>query len=1198
MIVGHAVASATRPFIGLRPFDKDDQPFFFGRGDSIDAVESLVVQNGFVAVIGSSGSGKSSLIRAGLLPKLEKWTDGTWLLAQPMAPGDDPIGNLARAISSLRPKDELSEAWNENVEACLRRSTIGVPEALSLLPELAGDVLIVVDQFEELFRFADLRAERRSESATALQNRDEATGFVRLLLAADSVPSIPVHVVLTMRSDYFGDCSLFYGLPEAVTRRLFLVPGLTRDQRAAAITRPAEMAGGAVDPGLVQRLLNDTNEELDQLPIIQHTMMRCWQSAVERVERSGGGQVHVVVEDYKGIGEVKEALSNHADEIFQEFSRFDKEGNVAVSRQLIAKRVFQALTEVDQDRRVIRRPMRFGDLVRYVESSGWNEPDTRDAVLGVVLRLAAADCSFLRVTTGDDAHEIDEDSVVDIGHEALIRRWRKLSGEDDANWVREEHEDGERYRDLVRRARAGGIVAGAELKTYEAWWTGRKPTATWAKRFVAGDNDYLAEVTEALARSRKAFDDSEQARALADDAKRETERAQRRELEAEAARARASLAEQGAKAAAAKAELEAEAARARARTADAENALHRQQVRVTRIAALVGLALLAVAAVFGFNTYRSWSDYAENQRSIAESILDQVNVANRVRLPLRDRLLMLVDASMKSEAPNITIALGKRKDQANKVLAALLLRSPVFGGSGPAALSSDSDGNSLTYLPYSIGATTGKLIRVNLPKSISNTPDLDLVGLVASSKSPEDLPLNKLAGAETQGAPVPPPTIGFVAPLRNKTAAPVLVVSPGRLSTLAGTISGEAMIGDPGFSCEDSWDDQNFAQPRRPSGGDQNDVLVIASRDAETEEIRLGNFGRGLFPPQVEYGNNSFRITSMSFGKGGLPITLCVLPLQATQADKGGNESQSADIAFQHADGFPVQIDWNPIDRQARRIPVLASDCDEFAVLGFPPPKLETKNGGEFARPILYVGDFSPWHGGDFSGAVIAAKFKKIEVDLSPGSQQLSAVAISRGCSYAIVRVSPAPNSPDKGDSIFLIQLQRGEIGGVSQYDIPIPFKGVLVPPWLYQPALAGTPLPHSTTVRVAWLSDKGVAVLDLQKEGSKVTPLPGPQAQVLFPGFLSPQSIPRLIISPDGNFVLLSSQKDFGAIPDIRVFDLRPERRALLNTLIDDGEQLREVACRVVSFLPDSSSEEEMTAPPQEAVAKHANSVCNGHAS
>jgi len=1152
VLVPQAVASAAHPFIGLRPFDTADQPFFFGRDDSIDAVDSLVANNSFVAVIGSSGGGKSSLVRAGLLPKLKRRTEGTWLLAQPMTPGDDPIGNLARAISSLRPEDELSETWEENVEACLRRSKFGVVEALSLFPELAqgGDVVIVVDQFEELFRFADLRAEPRSKWTTPLQNRDEATTFVRLLLAADS-SFIRVHIVLAMRSDYFGDCSLFYGLPKAVARHLFLVPGLTRDQRAAAITRPiTEKAGGAVDPELVQRLLNDTNNEFDQLPIIQHTMMRCWHSAFKRAD---GGPVHVVVDDYKTIGEFKNALSNHANEIFQEFERFDDENKPAVSRRLVAKRIFQALTEEDQDGRVIRRPMRFDDLEEYVASSDWTQADVGEAVHDVVSRLAATDCSFLR---------IEDDSVVDIGHEALIRRWSKLNGDGQENWVREEQEDGDAYLYLAKAARGGGIISGAELKYYEDWWADRKPTAAWAKQHVKGEKDYLEEVTKTLVRSRESLDDSERLKFLA----------------------------------------------------------------IGVSAALVVLAIVGVS-LFAWKTYidnkqiiaantqtivAKQETIAANQNTIAESILEQVEFAGREAIPLRERLVMLVDASSDSEKHKD--ALGDKKDKANEALQALLLRAPVLGAPFPAAL--NFDGTRLGYLSASTGK--GKVLTVDLPKTLpktsSNPPttpvDLNLLALHPSFIT-HDVTLGEVSGAAFGGVPLAAPTIGFVRNRANdatqKAAKPDdgdeedLIVSPGRLSVLSGIMRPKA---NPGPSCDDSWQDGRFEPTWSLNEPVQDNVLVVSPRDLgtkdvppladpETKEISLEKFGRGLYPPEVEFGNNSVRVISMSIGNGGVPITLCVLPIQESQA------------AFEDKYLFPRKIGWDPIGLKARRYPVFAVDCDEFAVLATKSASPDNKKGGqadanqgEVVHPILYAGDFlggAKRYGGEVLGTV---KSKELDIELpSESVAQQSSVAISRGCSYAIVRVSPAPNSLDKSGKVLLIKFdQFRQFGDVSQYEVPPLLKSVMLPPGYYWPALAGTPLAASKAVRVAWLLDNGLSVVDLQDGQKQVAPvlLPdngqkqvapplSPDTSLFLPGFTSFPSVTRLTMSRDGSFLLVLSQRDLSATPEFRLFDLRiDDRRALLQTL--DGPELRKVACRVARFLQNSSSAEEITALPQGA--------------
>jgi WD40 repeat protein len=600
MTVADGVASAEWPFIGLRPFDYPDKAFFFGRTESVGAIEKLVVASGFVAIVGSSGAGKSSLVRAGLLPCIEARAGELWRW-KTMEPGEAPIERLARAISKLRDScDEMSDAWEERIAVCLRRSQFGIPEAISLFPaaERNQNFVIIVDQFEELFRFANLRTDAQNVSAAASLHRDEATAFVRLLLAAGSIDSIRVHIVITMRSDFIGDCAHFHELPEAVTRCQFLAPGLTRDQRAVAMTGPLSKASAELDPQLVQRVLNDTNEDPDQLPVIQHAMMRCWQRASAR---AAGGPIRIETEDYLKIGGVADALSLHADRIFEEFSCDDAKLRPKVSHELVAKRVFQALTDVDQNGRVVRRPMRFGDLAAYVSSSDWSKDQVRATTLSVVRRLANPDCSFLRFATDET---VDDDTIVDIGHEALIRRWSKLKGGGETDWIREEQDGGDKYRDLVRRVRGGGVVAGAELKSYEDWWASRKPTAAWAKRYAKDGKDYLIEVADALGRSREEYDRNEQTKIRAAEAEKAelALAAERAKTDAEAARA--SAAEQEAKAAA------------------AETTIHRQNIRTFRYAAAASVGFIAIAGWLGFRSY-SFSSEVAAQREEQQSLLTQ-----------------------------------------------------------------------------------------------------------------------------------------------------------------------------------------------------------------------------------------------------------------------------------------------------------------------------------------------------------------------------------------------------------------------------------------------------------------------------------------------------------------------------------------------------------------------------------------------
>ena len=279
------------PFIGLRAFRYGDRKYFFGRDDELDVLELQVQHKRFVAVVGRSGCGKSSLISAGLRPRLARFQDRPWNWIE-MHPADAPVRNLALALADLTGESGgLLPAWADRFERVLTRSSSGIAEALALLPALqetgGSRVLLFVDHFEELLRFANLESERSLDPATLAERRDEATAFIRLLLAATKSPDVPIHVVVTMRSDFIGDCARFNGLPEAVSRSQFLVPDMTRDQREDVIRKAIRLAGGRIDPGLVQRALNDTNDDPDQLPSLQYNMMRCWERALDRVKQEG-----------------------------------------------------------------------------------------------------------------------------------------------------------------------------------------------------------------------------------------------------------------------------------------------------------------------------------------------------------------------------------------------------------------------------------------------------------------------------------------------------------------------------------------------------------------------------------------------------------------------------------------------------------------------------------------------------------------------------------------------------------------------------------------------------------------------------------------------------------------------------------------------------------------------------------------------
>jgi hypothetical protein len=492
------------PFPGLRPFDTDEYNLFFGRDGQSDELLARLARTRFLAVVGTSGSGKSSLIRAGLTPALYgglmAQTGSAWHIAL-MRPGSDPLGNLAHALSRddvIGSSDVGDDVQAAIIETTLRRSTLGLADAVrqARLPSYEN-VLVVVDQFEELFRFRSMRADGGTE--------DDAAAFVKLLLEAPRQRDVSLYVVLTMRSDFLGDCAQFQGLPEAINDGQYLIPRLTRDERRSAITGPAGVGDAEISAPLVNRLLNDAGDNPDQLPILQHALMRTWDywSAHRRDGEAVG------LEDYEAVGTMADALSLHAEEAFGELP--DEH-----SRH-VAACMFKALTERGPDNRETRRPTRLSGICAVTEAS-------EEEVKSVVEVFRREGRSFLMPPAGV---ALDAETVIDISHESLIRNWGRLK-----EWVRDEAEAARIYRRLAGAAsdyRAGevGLLDDVTLQWVLKWKENYKPNRAWGVRYHPDYDEALAYLDESrAAREAEATERVRQRQELLDRERREREQAE------------------------------------------------------------------------------------------------------------------------------------------------------------------------------------------------------------------------------------------------------------------------------------------------------------------------------------------------------------------------------------------------------------------------------------------------------------------------------------------------------------------------------------------------------------------------------------------------------------------------------------------------------------------------------------------------
>lgn len=478
----------TCPYPGIRPFREDEEYLFFGREAQVDAMVDTLARQRFLAVIGSSGCGKSSLVNCGLRPALHRGllasAGSAWRMAS-CRPGGQPLRALAEALARpgalyrSEPPGPFSAA--ELVEATLAMSRRGLVEAFRQAAVPPGtQLLVVVDQFEELFRYRNLAA----------QQDDQATAFVNLLLEARQADA-PIHVVMTMRSDFLGDCARFAGLPEAINGGQYLVPRMNRDERRSAILGPARVFGADIAPTLLTRLVNDVGDDPDQLSLLQHALARTWAHWLASGEPSPIDGRH-----YDAIGTLNQALNQHAEEIY---------ASLPAARQALCARAFRALTDTSTDSRGIRRPTRFGDLAAIAGADA-SELDATLAPFrapGVAFLMPPAD---VPLQTG---------SIVDLAHESLMRIWDRLR-----DWGAREAESARMLRRLadaaeLHAAGEASLWRDPELQFALDWRARTQPTPAWAQQYGRALEPALA-FLDASRRARDEAAAAEQARAAAE----------------------------------------------------------------------------------------------------------------------------------------------------------------------------------------------------------------------------------------------------------------------------------------------------------------------------------------------------------------------------------------------------------------------------------------------------------------------------------------------------------------------------------------------------------------------------------------------------------------------------------------------------------------------------------------------------------
>lgn len=446
------------PYPGLRPFLQEESHLFFGRENQVSDVLEKLINNNFVAIIGNSGIGKSSFINCGILPKL--YADHPGVISNEwdvitFRPANDPLLQLAKAfkeeVSSRKFNEEKKLPDSKDIkDILLTNGYQGFSELVKNFIKSSGkNLLLFIDQFEEVFRFKP-----ESHDVT-----DEISLFIDILIKTAQSNDIPVFVVITMRSDYIGECSRYPLLTSAINDSQFLIPQMTRDEKKAAIVGPCKVMGGKMSESLINEILNKVGDDADQLPVMQHALMRTW----DYWEENKIGKEEININHYYAIGGMETALSVHANEVFN---------SLPPKHKLACERCFKSLTEKGEEGRSFRRPATLQELSEIAQT---NTSEIKE----IVDNFRKPGVTILTPSYNMD---LKEDSIIDISHESLMRIWGTLT-----NWMEEEYESTKQYLRIAEAAELhqsgkGALLKSPELQMATNWYHEEKPSKAWGIR--------------------------------------------------------------------------------------------------------------------------------------------------------------------------------------------------------------------------------------------------------------------------------------------------------------------------------------------------------------------------------------------------------------------------------------------------------------------------------------------------------------------------------------------------------------------------------------------------------------------------------------------------------------------------------------------------------------------------------------------
>lgn len=389
------------PYLGLRAFGEDQAQYFYGRQDLVQELINSLGQQPAVAVVGASGSGKSSLVQAGVMAQLRqgKQRPGSeqWWMGM-MRPGPTPLTALAQRLVDAG--TERERAYQQaQIEGLLHLGAEGLVQWLRSRPEPM--VVLVVDQFEEVFTLA---------------TPSDRQTWIDLVLGALEYASDRFKLVITVRADFVAPCLEYPALAEVLKQSSrYIPPYLSSEQYREVITQPAEQVGLQVEPGLSELLLQELTQTSTELPLLEFVLEKLW-------EQRQSGQL--TVQAYRHIGGLRGALEQHAQAVYD---------GLEADAQACARWIFLSLTQLGDGTEDTRRRLLKADLVVAKYPAPLVEETLRLlTAANLVVMNSEADLALPRSRSGNsqDPGEVPSlppsEPTIEVVHEILIRHWSTL----------------------------------------------------------------------------------------------------------------------------------------------------------------------------------------------------------------------------------------------------------------------------------------------------------------------------------------------------------------------------------------------------------------------------------------------------------------------------------------------------------------------------------------------------------------------------------------------------------------------------------------------------------------------------------------------------------------------------------------------------------------------------------------------------